>query len=179
MLAVSVIHTTELPSRCRVRMRQVSVHEEQGRRLLRYPCAKKPDEGMRRRTMPCPYCAAPATTEITRRTMRGDRMVHCRACRRTCNVTTMNSSRYDAKYQRPHHAGCWPAQGHSTMDVHAPLCIKIQCHALCVDGSPAEACANAPRSRRAHSSRSHVIIQDHDGAVRGGVARLLSRLLVG
>jgi len=73
--------------------------------------------------MPCPYCAAPATTEITRRTMRGDRMVHCRACRRTCNVTTMNSSRYDAKYQRSHHAGCWPAQGHSTMDVHTPLCI--------------------------------------------------------
>jgi len=34
-------------------------------------------------------------------------------------------------------------------------------------------------ARGAHSSRSHVIIQDHDGAVRGGVARLLSRLLVG
>jgi len=38
--------------------------------------------------MPCPYCAAPATTEMARRTTLGYRMVHCRACRRTCNERT-------------------------------------------------------------------------------------------
>ncbi len=38
--------------------------------------------------MPCPYCAAPATTEKRRRTTLGYRMVHCRACRRTCNECT-------------------------------------------------------------------------------------------
>ena len=38
--------------------------------------------------MPCPYCAAPTTTEMVRRTTLGYRMVHCRACRRTCNERT-------------------------------------------------------------------------------------------
>jgi len=38
--------------------------------------------------VPCPYCAAPATTEKRRRTTLGYRMVHCRACRRTCNECT-------------------------------------------------------------------------------------------
>jgi len=38
--------------------------------------------------MPCPYCAAPTTTEMCRRTTLGDRMFHCRACRRTCNERT-------------------------------------------------------------------------------------------
>jgi len=38
--------------------------------------------------MPCPYCAAPATTEMRRRTTLGYRMFRCRACRRTCNERT-------------------------------------------------------------------------------------------
>jgi len=38
--------------------------------------------------MPCPYCAAPATTEMSRRTTLGHRMFQCRACRRTCNERT-------------------------------------------------------------------------------------------
>jgi putative transposase len=38
--------------------------------------------------MPCPYCAATATTELVRRTARGYRMFQCRACRRTCNERT-------------------------------------------------------------------------------------------
>jgi len=38
--------------------------------------------------MPCPYCAAPTTTEMVRRTTLGYRMFHCRACRRTCNERT-------------------------------------------------------------------------------------------
>ncbi len=38
--------------------------------------------------MPCPYCAAPATTEMSRRSTLGYRMVPCRACRRTCNERT-------------------------------------------------------------------------------------------
>ncbi len=43
---------------------------------------------MRRTTVPCPYCAALATTEMARRTTLGYRMFHCRACRRTCNERT-------------------------------------------------------------------------------------------
>src|SRR5689334_20220109 len=35
--------------------------------------------------MPCPYCAAPTTTEMNRRTLLGYRMYRCRACGRTCN----------------------------------------------------------------------------------------------
>ncbi len=38
--------------------------------------------------MPCPYCAAPTSTELVRRTTLGYRMFHCRACRRTCNART-------------------------------------------------------------------------------------------
>jgi len=38
--------------------------------------------------MPCPYCAAPTTTEVRRRSTQGYRMIHCHACRRTCNERT-------------------------------------------------------------------------------------------
>jgi transposase-like protein len=38
--------------------------------------------------MPCPYCAAPTTTEIPRRTTLGYRLFRCCACRRTCNERT-------------------------------------------------------------------------------------------
>ncbi len=38
--------------------------------------------------MPCPYCAALATTEMRRRTTLGYRMFRCRACRRTRNERT-------------------------------------------------------------------------------------------
>ncbi len=38
--------------------------------------------------MSCPYCAAPTTTQMARRTTLGYRMFHCRACRRTCNERT-------------------------------------------------------------------------------------------
>ncbi len=38
--------------------------------------------------MSCPYCAAPTTTEMRRRTTLGYRMFRCRACRRTCNERT-------------------------------------------------------------------------------------------
>jgi len=38
--------------------------------------------------MPCPYCAAPTTTEMRRRTTLGYCMFRCRACRRTCNERT-------------------------------------------------------------------------------------------
>jgi putative transposase len=38
--------------------------------------------------MPCPYCAAPTTTELPRTTTLGYRMFHCRSCRRTCNERT-------------------------------------------------------------------------------------------
>ncbi len=43
---------------------------------------------MRRRTLPCPYCTAPTTTQMARRTTLGYRMFQCRACRRTCNERT-------------------------------------------------------------------------------------------
>ncbi len=43
---------------------------------------------MRSRTVPCPYCVAPAMTEMARRTTLGYRMFHCRACRRTSNERT-------------------------------------------------------------------------------------------
>jgi len=38
--------------------------------------------------MPCPSCAAPATTELLRQTTLGYRMFRCSACRRTCNERT-------------------------------------------------------------------------------------------
>ena len=38
--------------------------------------------------MPCPYCAAPTTTELPRTTTLGYRMFRCRSCRRTCNERT-------------------------------------------------------------------------------------------
>src|SRR6516164_2889344 len=38
--------------------------------------------------MPCPYCAAPTTTEMHRRTTLGYRMFRCRTCQRTCNERT-------------------------------------------------------------------------------------------
>ena len=38
--------------------------------------------------MPCPYCAAPTTTELPRTTTLGYRMFRCSACRRTCNERT-------------------------------------------------------------------------------------------
>jgi len=38
--------------------------------------------------VPCPYCAAPTTTELVRQTTLGYHMFHCRACRRTCNERT-------------------------------------------------------------------------------------------
>jgi len=38
--------------------------------------------------MSCPYCAAPTTTQMGRRTTLGYRMFRCRACRRTCNERT-------------------------------------------------------------------------------------------
>ena len=38
--------------------------------------------------MPCPYCAAPATTEMARTTILGYRMFRCSSCRRTCNERT-------------------------------------------------------------------------------------------
>ncbi len=38
--------------------------------------------------MPCPHCAATATSEQPRRTALGDRMFRCRACRRVCNERT-------------------------------------------------------------------------------------------
>ncbi len=38
--------------------------------------------------MPCPHCAASATTELPRRTALGYRTFRCRACRRTCNERT-------------------------------------------------------------------------------------------
>ncbi len=38
--------------------------------------------------MPCPHCAATATTEQPRRTALGYRTFRCRACRRTCNERT-------------------------------------------------------------------------------------------
>ncbi len=38
--------------------------------------------------MPCPYCAAPTTTEMRRRTTLGYRMFRCPACRRTCKERT-------------------------------------------------------------------------------------------
>jgi len=38
--------------------------------------------------MPCPHCAATATTEMIRRTLLGYRLFHCHACGRTCNVRT-------------------------------------------------------------------------------------------
>jgi len=42
----------------------------------------------RRRTMSCPHCAAPTTTELRRRTTLGYRMFRYRTCRRTCNERT-------------------------------------------------------------------------------------------
>src|SRR3569623_1430931 len=38
--------------------------------------------------MPCPYCAAPTTTEMSRRTTLDYRLFRCRACRRTCTERT-------------------------------------------------------------------------------------------
>jgi len=38
--------------------------------------------------VPCPYCAAPTTSQMARRTTLGYRMFRCRACRRTCNERT-------------------------------------------------------------------------------------------
>ena len=38
--------------------------------------------------MSCPYCTAPITTEMRRRTTLGYRMFHCRTCRRTYNERT-------------------------------------------------------------------------------------------
>ena len=38
--------------------------------------------------MPCPHCAATATTEQPRRTMLGHRTFRCPACRRNCNERT-------------------------------------------------------------------------------------------
>jgi len=38
--------------------------------------------------VPCPHCAATATTEQPRRTALGDRTSRCRACRRICNERT-------------------------------------------------------------------------------------------
>jgi len=41
-----------------------------------------------RRLPPCPSCAATVTTEMSRRTTLGYRMVPCRTCRRICNERT-------------------------------------------------------------------------------------------
>ena len=41
--------------------------------------------------MPCPYCAATATTERPRRTALGERTFRCRACRRMFNERTGTS----------------------------------------------------------------------------------------
>ncbi len=38
--------------------------------------------------MPCPHCAAPATTAQPRHTALGYRTLPCYACRRTCNART-------------------------------------------------------------------------------------------
>ena len=44
--------------------------------------------------MPCPSCAATATTEQPRRTALGYRTFRCRACRRTCNERTGTPLQY-------------------------------------------------------------------------------------
>ena len=59
-----------------LRICQVSVQGERRGRLVRYPCTET-EKCMRRLRMPCPYCAAPTTIELSRTTTLGYRMFRC------------------------------------------------------------------------------------------------------
>jgi len=75
--------------------------------------------------------------------------------------------------------GRHPESPRPALDAHAAARIIMHSLSLTMPQSATRRSSVEAHTRRAHSSHSHVIIQDHAGAVRGGVARLLSRLPVG